>query len=264
VSSAVLIVAHGGPGSTWQAMVVVAAVVLAAVVLGAGFGLIRIDQPRDLVTPVAGAAIVSSVGLVAAALLSDSVGWALPLGVVALATLLLGALTPLDLRLPAPLPMGGIALAAVSSWALFSPLTVALHPPAELLPAADDAVLSVTSPTDGVEVPAGTVPITVSVTGGSIGPGDLTADEVADDPEEAGELVVMLAEVVGDDDRGERRIVEVEPDGCTVADPCDEVTVDADVPAGTWEVTAELTRGDGTPLAPPVRERSTFTATEAP
>ncbi len=264
MSGAVLVLAHGGPGSTWQAMIVVAAVVLAAIVLAAGFGLIRIDRPRDLVTPLAAAAVLASVGLVADSLLSDSVGWALPLGVVALVTLLLGGLTPLDPRLPAPLPMGGIALAAVSSWVLFSPLTVALHPPADILPAADDAVLSVASPADDAEVPAGTVPITVAVTGGSIGPGGLADDEVPDDPEEAGELVVLLTEVIGDDERGERRTVDVAPTGCTVADPCEEVTVDADVPAGTWELTVELTRGDGTPLAPPVRERVTFTATEAP
>ncbi len=264
MSGAVLVLAHGGPGSTWQAMVVVAALVLAAVAVAAGFGLMRIDRPRDLVTPLAAAAVLASVGLVADSLLSDSVGWAIPLGAVALVTLLLGGLTPLDLRLPAPLPMGGIALAAVSSWALFGPLTLALHPPADILPAADDAALSVTSPADGAEVPAGTVPITVAVTGGSIGPGGMADDEVPDDPEEAGELVVLLTEILADDERGERRIVEVAPTGCTVTDPCEEATVDADVSAGTWELTVELTRGDGTPLAPPVRDRVTFTATGSP
>ncbi|MEX2550123.1 MAG: hypothetical protein WD638_07840 [Nitriliruptoraceae bacterium] len=262
MSSAVLVVAHGGAGSTWQAMVVVAAVVLAAVVLGAGFGLLLIEEPSDLVTPLAGTAVVSSIGLAADALLSDNVGWALPLGVVALATLLLGALTTLDLRLPSPLPMGGIALAAVSAWALFGPLTVALHPPADILPASDDARLSVTSPADDEEVAAGTVPVTIGVTGGSIGPGEVPADEVADDPEEAGQLSMMLAEVVGDDERGDRRVVDVEPVGCTVQDPCDELTVDIDVGPGTWELTVELSRGDGTPLAPPVRQRSTFVATD--
>lgn len=257
-----LVLAHAGAGATWQAMVVVAAVVLAAVVLAAGVGVLELRRPADLVGPVAAVVILASLGVVASEIISDWIGWGLPLAVVSSVTVLLGAVAGVDLRLPAPVPMGALALAGVSSWLLFAPLTVALHPPPEVLPLSDDASLTIVAPGEGESVPAGLVPITVAVTGGSIGPGGADPSALPTDPEEAGEVTVAVR-AVGDDGRAApQRRVGVEVVGCTVAVPCDATTLEVPLDPGEWQITVDLNRGDGTPLAPPVRARTTISATD--
>jgi hypothetical protein len=259
VTLTAVVLAHAGPGSTWQAMVVVAGVVLTGVVLAAGIGWLEVRGPGDLVVPLAVAAVLASLGVLGHEVISDGIGWGLPLAVVSLGTLLLGGLAGVDLRLPAVVPMGALALLGVSAWLLSPPLTVALHPPPEILPLSDDAELTVVAPPEGAVVAAGMVPVTVAVEGGSVGPGGAALSELPEDPEEAGELAVALQEV-RDDGAAPQRRVDVEVVGCTVAEPCREVTVELDVPPGTWQVTVDLNRGDGTPLAPPVRARRSFTA----
>ena len=263
MAAAAGLLAHAGPGSTWQAMVVVVGVVLAAVLLAAGAGLLPIASPGDLLTPLAAAAILASLGLLAHAVISDWIGWGLPLAVVSLTTLLLGATTGLDLRLPAPLPMGAIALAGVSMWTLYAPLTVALHPPPEVLPLSDDATLTVLSPAEDAEVTSGIIEVTVAVENGSIGPGGVQLDALPSDAEEAGELTLALARVLEDDSRQPQRRVDIEVTGCSVDAPCQQVQLPVPVQPGTWELTVDLNRGDGTPLAPPVRTRTRFTAVPA-
>jgi len=259
VTDAPLVLAHAGPGATWQAMVVAAAVVLGGVVLAAGLGVVVVRRPGDLVSPLAGAALAAGLAVLVSEVVSDWIGWGLPLGAVALVTLLLGAVAGLDLRFPAPLPMGAAALAGVGAWLLAPPLTVALHPPPEILPLSDDAALTIVTPVAAEEVAAGPVPVTVSVDGGSIGPGDAMLEDLPDDPEEAGELTVAI-EQVRDDGASPQRRVKVELPGCTLVRPCERVMFEVPVGAGTWELTVDLHRGDGTPLAPPVRARTTFTA----
>lgn len=253
-----LVLAHAGPGATWQAMVVAAAIVLAGVVLAAGVGLLTMRRPGDLVSPLAGGVLVAGLGVLASDVLSDGIGWGLPLAVVALVTLLLGTVAGVDLRFPAPVPMGALALAGVGAWLLAPPLTVALHPPPEILPLSDDAALTIQMAGD--EVAAGLVPVTVAVTGGSIGPGDAPLDELPGDPEEAGQLTVAIEEVRDDGGAAPQRRLDVELPGCTLRSPCDEVELELPVRPGTWELTVDLQRGDGTPLAPPVRARTTLTA----
>jgi hypothetical protein len=260
MTSAHLVLAHAGPGATWQAMVVAAGIVLGGVVLAAGIGVIPVRRPVDLVSPAAGAVIVAGLGVLASEVLSDWIGWGLPLAVVALTTLVVGAVGGVDLRFPAPLPMGALALAGVAGWLLSPPLTVALHPPAEILPLSDDATLSVVTPAEGGEVAAGLVPLTVTVTGGSIGPGGASLEDLPDDPEEAGQLTVAIEEVRDDGGAAPQQRVDVEVTGCSIAAPCDQVSVAVPVVPGTWRLTVDLQRGDGTPLAPPVRARTTFTA----
>ena len=256
----VALLAHVGPGSSWQAMVVVAGLLLAGVALAAAIGVLRIDSADDLVTPLATTAIAASFGLVGEAWFSDWIGWAGPLAVVSLLVLLLAAFTPLDIRFPAPLPMGAIALTAVAILALYEPLTVALHPDAEILPLRDDAEVRITGPSEDAEVGAGDVEVTVVVEGGSVGAGATAPDDLGDDPEEAGELLVSLAEVT-DDGVGTRRQVPVTPDQACDADaPCSEVSFPVELEPGTWELSVELLRGDGVPLAPSVRDRVVFDA----
>jgi len=260
VTATQLVLAHAGPGATWQAMVVAAGIVLGGVALAAGVGLVRVRRPGDLVSAGAGVAIVAGLGVLASEVLSDGIGWALPVAVVALATLLLGAVAGVDLRFPAPLPMGALALAGVGAWLLAPPLTVALHPPPEVLPLSDDAALTIVTPAEGAQVPAGLVPLTVTVSGGSIGPGGTPLDGLPTDPEEAGQLTVAIEEVRDDDGATPQRRLDIEVTGCRVTSPCDEVRVEVPVRPGTWQLTVDLQRGDGTPLAPPVRARTTFTA----
>lgn len=255
------LIAHAGPGSTWQAMIVVAGVVLAGVVLVAGIGRISIEGPDDLLVPLAGAAIASSLGVIGHVVVSDGIGWGLPLAVVSLLTMLLAAFTRLDIRLPGPLPMGAIALAIVACVALYQPLTIALHPPPDILPLADDSSVSIVAPADGATVPSGDVEVVVEVAGGSIGPGGVPLEALPDDPEEAGTLAVAIEQVHDDDTPSQQRLVEVDYDEtCTVDDPCERVTFTVPVEPGTWELTVDFNRGDGTALAPYVRDRRIFDA----
>ena len=260
MTAAPLVLAHAGPGSTWQAMVVVAGVVLTGVVLAAGIGWLEIRHPADLVAPLAATAVLASLGALGHEVISDGIGWGLPLAVVSMSTLLLGGVAGVELRFPAAVPMGTVALLGVSAWLLSAPLTVALHPPAEILPLSDDAELEILAPPEGAELAAGVVPLTVAVEGGSIGPGGAALSDLPEDPEEAGELTIALQEVRDDDGPAPQRRLDIEVVGCTLAAPCREVTVEVAVPAGTWQVTVDLNRGDGTPLAPPVRARRSFTA----
>ena len=100
----------------------------------------------------------------------------------------------------------------------------------------------------------------VTVTGGSIGPGGTPLGELPGDPEEAGQLIVAIEEVREDGGAAPQRRLDIEVTGCSVTAPCDEVRLELPVGPGTWQLTVDLQRGDGTPLAPPVRARTTFTA----
>ncbi len=242
--------AHAGPGSTWQAMVTVVAIALALAAVLAGTGVIRLEGPDDLVLPLAGSAIAASLAPLADRWLSDWIGWAIPLGAVALVALLLAALTDLELSPGSPLLYGAVALAAAGMWVFWQPLTIALHPPPELLPLADDSEVTIVAPADGARVPAGDVLVEVEVTGGSIGPGDVPLADLPADPEAAGGLAVTLD--------GVRTPVSYDQ-SCPLDEPCTAVSFWLEVEPGEHELSVEFTRGDGTPLAPFVADRVTFT-----
>jgi uncharacterized membrane protein (UPF0136 family) len=253
------LLAHAGPGSTWQSMVVVAGVVLTGFVVAAGLGLVEVECADDLVVPLASTAIVSSLGTIAHEIVSDGIGWALPLAVVSLLALIVGALTRLDLRFPSPLPMGAIALGGVGAVVLYAPLTIALHPPPELLPLSDDSSIMIVEPADGGTV-EGPVEVTVEVMGGSLGPGRVPLEELPEDPEEAGTLSIAIEEVRDDDAVTQQQLLEAEyAEVCTVSEPCERVSFALDPSPGTYELTIEFIRGDGVPLAPFVRDRITVT-----
>ncbi len=245
------LVAHAGPGSTWQAAVVVAGVALTICVLLAVAGRIPMSSPQDLLVPLAASAIAASLGPLGHTWISDVIGLGLPLAVVSLLALLLAALTPLDLTPASPLALGSLALAAVSMYLLYTPLTIALHPPPDMLPLADDAEVTIVEPTDGAALDAGPVPVTVEVSGGSIGPVFTPLEDLSLDPEEAGSLQVFVD--------GDRQEVAWD-DACSVSDPCTRVDIEVEVPAGESQVAVEFVRGDGTPFAPLVIDRVTVSA----
>lgn len=252
------VLAHAGPGSTWQAMVVVAGFALTGVVLAAAFGFLRIESRTDLLMPLAGTAIASSVGVLAHMIISDVIGVGLPLAIIATVTVLLAALTPLDIRFPSPLSLGSIGVSVIACIVLYQPLTMALHPPADVVPLADDAAVVVAAPADGETIPSGTVALVLEVTGGSIGPGGIPLEDLGPDPEEAGAIVVAVEEVREDGAIGRRQLIESGfRETCTLEAPCDRVTYDVPMEPGHWEIVAEFTRGDGSPFAPQIRDRIT-------
>jgi hypothetical protein len=244
------LIAHAGPGSTWQAAVVVAGVALAICVVLAASGILSMSAPEDLLVPLAASAISASLGPLGHIWISDAIGWGLPLGIVSLMALLLAALTPLELTPTSPLSLGALALAAVTMYLLFTPLTIALHPPPDMLPLADDSEVTIVAPDDGAVLDTGPTVVTVEVTGGSIGPVFTPVEDLSLDPEEAGSLQVFVD--------GDRQEVAWDED-CTADDPCSRVEIEVDIPAGESQLAIEFVRGDGSPFAPLVVDRVTVT-----
>lgn len=248
-----LLLAHAGPGATWQAMLVVASLGLVVVFVLTLVGVVILDAPADLVLPLASVAIASSLSPIGSAVLSDWVGWAFPIGVVMLVALLVTALTPLELRWNEPLAFGAVAIAAIGAWFLYLPITVAWHPPAEFLPDVDDLVLTIVAPADGTTVDAGEVVVVVRVEGGSIGAELVPASELAPgaDPEEAGVLAAAVD--------GREVPVEIAED-CSRAAPCTTVSFPVDLDPGEHRIVVEFRRMDGAAFTPIVIERTEVTA----
>ena len=232
---------HAGPGSTWQAMLVVVALGLTVVVALVVAGRVVVERPDDLVVPLAAVAIISSLAPLGDEWLSDWIGWAFPIGVVMLLALLLAALTPLQLAPDGALPYVAAGLAVAGAVVLYQPLTIAWHPPPDLLPERGDAEVRILSPEDGSTVPAGEVVVTVEVTSGSIGPGTVPLEELSLDPEQAGALD---ATVDG------RRVDVALREPCTIDDPCQQASFPVELSPGQVRLRVEFTRGDGMPFAP--------------
>jgi hypothetical protein len=252
VTAAPLVLAHAGEGASWQSLLVVGSLGLVVVFVLAVAGRVSMARPDDLVLPLAGVAIASSLAPVASGLLSDWVGWAFPAGVVALVAIVLAALTPLELSPTSPVTYGAVALALICGFLLYTPITRAWHPPPEYLPLADDVEVSIVDPADGAEVAAGEVEVTVAVTGGSVQSELVELERLSSDPEEAGQLAVAVDGEV------------LEPsfaEDCRVDSPCDEVTFPIiTVEPGEHRLVVEFRRGDGAPMTPLVTDSVTFTA----
>ena len=174
-------------------------------------------------------------------------GWSFPVGVIALTSLLLAAFTPLRLATNGGLLYVAAALAVVGAIVLYRPLTLAWHPPAELLPEPGDTEVALLDPLDGDERDAGTTTVAVRVVDGSVGPGRVPFEDLPWNPSEQGVLEATVA--------GER--LEVEPhQTCTESTPCAEVTFDVTLPAGdAVGLQVEFLRGDGMPFSTPVVDR---------
>lgn len=245
-----LLLAHAGEGATWQALLTTASLGLAGLFLLVVIGRIRIREPGDLTLPLAGVAIIASAAPIGSFLLSDWVGWAFPVGAVALLALLVTAFTDLRLTATAPTTHAAVAVAAVAAVTLYAPLTLAWHPPVTYLPASDDAAIRIVAPDDGTAVPEGRVKVEVEMTGATIGPPALPPEQIPSDPETLGRLRVYL-----DDELVQPRLIET----CAVRQPCTSVSFDADLEPGEHELLIEYVRNDGMPLAPTVFTTTTFT-----
>lgn len=245
--------AHDGPGATWQALLVVIALGMVVLVVMAVLDRLRIERPDDLVLPLASVAIASSLAPLGSAWLSDWVGWAFPVGVVMLATLIVAATTSLRLERRSPLPWGALGVAAVGAAALYQPLTVAWHPPPDFLPLADDVAIAITAPDEGAALPPGTTSVEVTVEGGSIASGFVDVEELGPDPEEGGVLIVSVD--------GE----PLEPDydqECTRRAACTQVTFPVELDPGEATIRVEFRRADGASFTPLVTDRREVTVAE--
>lgn len=240
-----LILAHAGEGATWQALLTLLALGLAVVFVLAAVGVVRLDEPGDLILPLAGAAVLASLSGATSQVLSDWVGWAFPLGVVVLVALVLAASTPLQLGLVSPLTWGAVALAVVGIVTLHAPIVRAWHPPPVTMTAAelDDLTVEVVEPADGSTVDVGPVEVVVEATGGSLGDGFVDQGMPAD-PEELVGLTLTLVSSTS----GQSTTVTGDPaEDC--ASGCDRATYTVEVPEpGEWTIFVEALTADRRPF----------------
>lgn len=259
MTQVVLPLAHAGEGATWQALLTLLSFGLVAVVVLVAFRVVTIDEPGDLILPLAGAAVLASLSGATSEVLSDMVGWAFPLGVVALVALVVTALTSLELSLTSPLLVGTVVVAAVGAVVLQGPITRAWHPTevGQANALLDDLAVEIVEPDDGATVPAGTFELVIEASGGSLGDGFVDGGGAPDDPEEQVGLTITLAPRAS----GETTSLVGDPaedcsSGCATATY--PVTIDE---PGEWDVFVEaktadvraFTRTDGSSGAPTSR-----------
>ena len=256
MSAVVLPLAHAGEGATWQALLTLLAIGLLVVVALAVVGVLRLEEPGDLILPLAGTAVLASLSGATSTVLSDWVGWAFPVGIVALLALVLASATSLDLGPTSPLLVAAVAVGALGVVLLQGPIVRAWHPADVGLDSAllDDLTIDVVRPEDGSEVPNPTVELVVEAGGGSLGDGFDTDAPTPADPEELVGLTITVVSL----DTGENESVPGQPvEDCT--DGCDRATYEVTLPSpGEWTVFVEaktrdarpFTRADGSSGAP--------------
>ena len=158
-----LVLAHAGEGATWQALLTLLSLGLVVVFVLVLVGRLRMQQPDDLVLPLAGVAILASLSGAVSNTLSDWVGWAFPIGVVVLIALALAALTKASIGWTTPLTIGTVVVAAIAATTLYTPIIRAWHP---VTFASDENIgVTIVEPSDGDTVTAGTVDVVVTVLG---------------------------------------------------------------------------------------------------
>lgn len=242
-SGVTLPLAHGGEGATWQALLTLLAFGLLVVVVLVAFGVLTIDEPGDLILPLAGTAVLASLSGATSNVLSDWVGWAFPVGVIALVVLLVAASTPLHLSWASPLLWGAVVVGAVGAVVLQGPIVRAWHPTTvgqdnALL---DDLAVEIVQPEPEATIPAGTFELAVRATGGTLGEGFVESGTSApSDPEDqVGLTITVVSLETGENDSFVGDPVEDCADGCDQATY--EVTIDE---PGEWSVFVEAKTAD--------------------
>lgn len=134
-----LFLAHAGPGASWQAVVTIICLGLGVLFVAVVAGWFEVREPGDLLLPVAAVVIVAGLGTGVSETVSDWVGWALPVGVVAVGALLIGAMTAAELRPGSRFVWASVAAGVVLTLVLAGPLTEALHPPEDTVAGTDAA-----------------------------------------------------------------------------------------------------------------------------
>lgn len=244
--SDVTVLAHGGAGAGWQAVVTGVAIAVGIVFLLVVAGRIELTSPGDLITPLAIALVAGSLATPVQDTLSDWVGYAMLAGGFILVVLIAAAAGVFRLRRDLSNATTFAALAAIPAIVWGGALNDQVHPQELIkarLPAAEDATLTLVSPEPGATVASGPTEITFAVSGGTIGPriGSQPIPEPQDDPQDLGHVRLFV---------DNRPITTSDEDRCRVATPCTEVTFTVDLTPGTHRVTAEFVAYDGAQFAP--------------
>ena len=235
VLRALLPLAHSGPGASWQALLFVATLGVTILAVLAWRGQVPVRSFDDLVLPLAGIAIASSLAPVADEVLSDLVGWFLPSGAAALVLLVAYATWEAGdhARRNAGTVLLGIGV--VGSILFGSAIGRSVHPPLDDALFPDDVAIAITAPSGGATATS-PVEVVVEVTGGSVGAPEDVDEVVSDDPEENGFVVLFV----------DGAIVEQPPAGsCTRDEPCTTLTWSLDVEPGDRRVQVEFRPSGG-------------------
>ncbi len=237
-----LLLAHMGPGSTWQAPVALLSLLVAALFLLMVARVVKVRELTDLIVPFAAIALASALASASTDFLSDQVGWAIPLGVVGLGGVLWFAARPQKFGRTSPATIGIVVVAATASLALSGPLTNTLHPPPVFvdvtnLPVADDISVTILTPQLG-ETLAGPGPflLQVEIQGGTVGELVTDVTDAPEDPEELGVLRVF---------NGATLLQVVPRETCSRTSPCTTVTWDIDLEPGTHTLVVEFLTATG-------------------
>lgn len=237
-----LVLAHAGAGATWQALLTLLALGLVLVFLFGVVGVIPLDEPDDLILPLAGTAVLASLSGATSSVLSDWVGWAFPLGVAALLALVASVTTPLRLGVASPLTAVAVVAGVGASLLLHGPITRAWHPQDIGPPAAaiDDLQVEIVEPDDGATVATGPVEVVVDATGGSLGDGFVDEDAAPADPEE--QVGVTLTLVPADSAQSTSEVGDPRED-CSTG--CAQATFTVEIPEpGEWTLYIEAKAAD--------------------
>lgn len=254
-----LLLAHAGAGATWQALLTLLSLGLVVVFLLAVADVVTLDEPGDLILPLAGTAVLASLSGATSSVLSDWVGWAFPLGVTALLALVAATASPLRLGVATPLVVVAVVVGVGASLLLQGPLTRAWHPQQIGPPAAaiDDLQVEIVEPADGGTVSTGPVDVVVRATGGSLGEGFVDEAEAPADPEEQVGVTITLVPL--ESGQGSSQVGDPQED-CSTG--CEQATYTVEIPEpGEWTVYVEakaadrrsFTRASGASGAPTTR-----------
>ena len=236
--------AHAGEGATWQALLTLLSLGLVAVLALVVAGVVTLDEPGDLILPLAATAVLASLSGATSSVLSDWVGWAFPIGVVALLALVAAATSPLRLGLTTPLTVVAVVVGAAAALVLQGPITRAWHPQEIGPPSAaiDDLQLEIIEPEEGASVPTDEpVEVVVRTAGGTLGEGFVDEDQAPGDPEQ--QVAVTISLVPLSSGQGSSH-VGVPQEDCSAG--CQQATYTVEIPeAGAWTIYAEARTADG-------------------
>lgn len=245
----VFVLAHAGAGATWQALLVLASFGTVAILLLAAFGKLTLEEPGDLVLPLAASAVLASLSGATSEVLSDWVGWWFPLGLSALVAIVVAATTSRTLRPTSPLLLGAVVVGLVASLTLHTTIEDSWHPTTTGTGAAwTDVQLTLVQPVEGDTTAIGAVDIVVQVTGGTIG------GPAGDDPEEGGVVRVFVDGRLATGGDG-RPVAPVED--CTSG--CTEATYPVELERGVHVLSLEFLTSAGQSFDTPTGERPTVT-----